>query len=143
MKTFMAKNETITRKWYVVDAEGQTLGRLATQVASVLRGKDKPIYTPNVDCGDYVIVVNADKIELTGNKWLDKKYYSHSGYYGGLKTISARDLMKKHPTQMVKKAVLGMLPKTKLGRQMGTKLFVYKEAEHKHEAQKPEKLELK
>lgn len=142
MKTYMANNESITRKWYVVDAKGKTLGRLATQVASVLRGKGKPIYTPHVDCGDYVIVINADKVVLTGNKLNDKKYYSHSGYYGGLSVMNAKELLQKFPTRLVRKAVLGMLPKTKLGDAMAKKLYVYKEDTHRHEAQKPEVLEV-
>jgi len=142
MKTFMANESTITRKWYVVDAAGKTLGRLATEVASVLKGKHKPYYTPHVDCGDYVIIVNAEKIELTGKKWDLKKYYKHSGYSGGLTETSAKDLMVKFPTRMVEKAVIGMLPHTTLGRQMADKLFVYAGPEHKHSAQKPEVLEV-
>lgn len=142
MKTFQATKESIERKWYVVDAEGKTLGRLATEVASVLKGKHKPIYTPHVDCGDYVIIVNAEKIVLTGNKWQDKKYYRHSGYPGGLKATSAEDVMAKHPTRMVEQAVKGMLPKTRLGADMYRKLFVYAGPDHKHEAQKPEVLEV-
>ena len=142
MKTYMAKKETIERKWFVVDAEGKTLGRLATEVASVLRGKHKPIYTPHVDCGDYVIIVNAEKIKLTGKKWTDKYYYSHSGYRGGLSKISAEDLMEKHPTRIVEKAVTGMLPHNVLGEQMARKLFVYAGPEHAHSAQKPEVLEV-
>lgn len=142
MKTFMANAQTITRKWYVVDAEGKTLGRLATQVATVLRGKHKPTYTPHVDCGDYVIVVNADKIELTGKKWNQKKYYTHSGYNGGLYETVAKDVMAKFPTRMVEKAIVGMLPHTRLGEQMAKKLFVYAGPEHKHSAQQPEALEV-
>ncbi len=142
MKTYMLKKEEVTRKWYVVDATGQTLGRLATKVASVLRGKGKPTYTPHVDCGDYVIVVNADKVVLTGKKWNDKIYYSHSSYYGGLKEITAKEMMEKFPTRMVEKAVKGMLPKTKLGADMYRKLYVYAGQEHKHEAQKPETMEV-
>jgi large subunit ribosomal protein L13 len=141
MKTFMANSQNITRKWYVVDAEGKTLGRLATQVATVLRGKHKPTYTPHVDCGDYVIVVNADKIELTGKKWNQKMYYSYSGYNGGLKETAAKDVMAKFPTRMVEKAIVGMLPHTRLGEQMAKKLFVYAGPEHKHIAQQPEKLD--
>lgn len=142
MKTFMANEQTITRKWFVVDAENKTLGRLATEVASVLKGKHKPSYTPHVDNGDYVIIVNAEKIILTGKKWDQKKYYTHSGYSGGLYETAAKDVMKKFPTRMVEKAVIGMLPKTKLGRQMASKLFVYEGPEHKHSAQQPEKLEV-
>jgi large subunit ribosomal protein L13 len=140
MKTFMANNQTVERKWYVVDAEGVTLGRLATVVASVLKGKGKPTYTPHVNCGDYVIVVNASKIVLTGNKWDDKLYHSHSEYNGGLRTWTAKELMDKHPTRIVEKAISGMLPHTKLGDQMRDLLFVYAEAEHPHQAQKPEPL---
>jgi large subunit ribosomal protein L13 len=143
MNTFMANPQNVTRKWYVVDAEGMTLGRLATQVASVLRGKHKPTYTPHVDCGDYVIVVNAEKIELTGKKWNQKMYYSYSGYNGGLKETAAKDVMAKFPTRMVEKAIVGMLPHTRLGEQMANKLFVYAGPEHKHIAQQPEKLEVK
>jgi large subunit ribosomal protein L13 len=142
MKTFMEKNETIVRKWFVVDAESKTLGRLATEVASVLKGKHKPTYTPHVDSGDYVIVINAEKIELTGKKWQQKLYYKHSGYNGGLTSRTARETMDKFPTRMVEKAVVGMLPHSKLGRDMALKLFVYAGPEHKHSAQQPEKLEV-
>lgn len=142
MKTFMANQQTITRKWYVVDAEGKTLGRLATEVASILKGKHKPTYTPHVDSGDYVIVVNAEKIHLTGKKWNQKTYYSHSGYYGGLTETKAKDVMAKFPTRMVEKAIIGMLPRTSLGRKMATKLFVYAGPDHKHQAQQPESLEV-
>lgn len=143
MKTYMANSETVNRKWYVVDAKGLTLGRLATEVASVLRGKGKPIYTPHVNCGDYVIVINADKVVLTGNKWDDKLYYSHSEYNGGLKTYTAKELMAKFPTRMVEKAISGMLPHTKLGDQMRDMLYVYAGSEHPHQAQKPEVLVIK
>lgn len=142
MKTFMANNQTITRKWFVVDAEDKTLGRLATEVASVLKGKHKPTYTPHVDSGDYVIVINAEKIKLTGKKWDQKLYYKHSGYSGGLSSRTAKETMERFPTRMVEKAVQGMLPHTKLGRAMAKKLFVYAGAEHKHEAQQPERLEV-
>lgn len=142
MKTYMANNTTVERKWFVVDATDKTLGRLATEVASILRGKHKPIYTPHVDCGDYVIVVNAEKIKLTGKKWDQKIYYSHSGYNGGLKERTAKEVMEKFPTRMVEKAVKGMLPKTSLGAQMYRKLFVYAGPEHNHHAQKPESLEV-
>ena len=125
MKTYMANSQTVNRKWYVVDANGLTLGRLATEVASVLRGKGKPIYTPHVNCGDYVIVINADKIVLTGNKWNDKLYHSHSEYNGGLRTLTAKEMMTKYPTRMVEKAIYGMLPHTKLGDTMRDLLFVY------------------
>ncbi len=143
MKTFMANNETIKRKWFVVDAAGKRLGRLATEVATVIRGKHKPTYTPHVDCGDYVIVINADKIELTGNKWNKKIYYTHSNYPGGLKEKTAKVMMQEKPTRMVELAVKGMLPKGKLGNQMYKKLFVYAGENHKHQAQKPEIMELK
>ena len=142
MKTFMANEQTITRKWYVVDDQDKTLGRLATEVASVLKGKHKPSYTPHVDNGDYVVIINAEKINLTGKKWDQKTYYSHSGYSGGLKKTVAKDVMAKFPTRMVEKAVIGMLPHTKLGRQMAKKLFVYAGPEHKHQAQQPESLEV-
>ena len=142
MKTFMANAQNVTRKWYVVDAESKTLGRLATEVASVLKGKHKPTYTPHVDTGDYVIVVNAEKINLTGKKWDDKFYYSHSGYSGGLKKTAAKDVMAKFPTRMVEKAIIGMLPHTRLGAQMAKKLFVYAGPKHNHAAQQPETLEV-
>lgn len=136
-QTQMLSAHNIERKWYVVDASGKTLGRLATQVASVLKGKHNPFYTPHVDCGDYVIVVNADKIVLTGNKWDDKTYYRHSGYPGGLKTRTAKEVMAKFPTRMVERAIKGMLPKTTLGNAMYRKLFVYAGSEHPHQAQQP------
>ncbi|HEY8405899.1 MAG TPA: 50S ribosomal protein L13 [Acholeplasma sp.] len=142
MKTFMANESTITRKWYVVDAKGKTLGRLATKVATILRGKHKPSYTPHVDTGDYVIVINADKIHLTGKKWTDKFYYKHSGYNGGLTQTAARDLMAKQPTAIVEKAIVGMLPHNILGTDMARKLFVYAGEAHPHQAQKPESLEV-
>mgnify|MGYP001077490111 CR=1 FL=1 len=138
----MANEQTITRKWFVVDAENKTLGRLATEVATVLRGKHKATYTPHVDCGDYVIVVNAEKIKLTGKKWDQKMYYSHSGYSGGLSSTAAKDVMAKFPTRIVEKAIVGMLPHTRLGKQMADKLFVYAGPEHKHQAQQPETLEV-
>lgn len=138
MKTYVPKKDDIQRKWYVVDAKGKVLGRLATEVASILRGKHKPTYTPHLDTGDYVIVINADKVELTGKK-LDQKFLRHhTGYIGGLKEISYRELMNKRPERAVQHAIVGMLPHNKLGRQMATKLKVYKGSEHKHEAQKPE-----
>lgn len=137
MKTFMANNQNVEHNWLVVDAEGITLGRLATEVASLLRGKHKPIYTPHVNCGDNVIVVNADKIKLSGNKWNDKLYHSHSDYAGGLRTLRAEEVMTKYPTRMVEKAIFGMLPHTKLGDQMRNQLYVYASAEHPHVAQKP------
>ena len=143
MKTFMAKAEAVERKWYVVDAEGMVLGRLASQVAAILRGKNKPIYTPHCDTGDHVIVINADKIVLTGKKLDDKKYYHHSGYAGGLKETTYRRLLETKPEFAIKHAVIGMLPKGPLGRQMATKLRVYAGPEHEHAAQKPEVLVLK
>ena len=143
MKTFMQKKETVERKWYVVDDEGKTLGRLATQVATVLRGKNKPTYTPHIDCGDYVIVINAEKVVLTGNKLDDKMYYNHSGFPGGLRERNAKTMIEKYPEEMVERAIKGMLPHNALGRAMGKKLFVYAGADHKHEAQKPEVMEVK
>ena len=142
MKTFMPKAADITRKWYVVDAEGQALGRVASQVANILRGKNKPIYTPNVDTGDYVIVVNASKVVLTGKKLDQKIYYKHSGYVGGLKETKYRKLMAEKPEEALRHAVVGMLPKGPLGRQMAKKLKIYAGAEHEQAAQQPEKLEL-
>lgn len=138
MKSFVAKPADIERKWYVIDADGQTLGRLATQVAMILRGKHKPTFTPHVDCGDNVIVINAGKVVLTGKKLEQKKYYRYSGYVGGLKETTARDMLEKKPETMVYEAVKGMMPKNTLGREMLTKLRVYKDAEHAHAAQKPE-----
>ena len=140
MKTFMASPDTIDRKWYVVDAEGKTLGRLASEIAKVLRGKHKPIFTPHMDTGDYVIVVNAEKIKVTGKKLEQKIYYKHSGYVGGMKETTLKDMLLKHPERVVEYAVKGMLPKGPLGRQMYRKLFVYVGPEHKHAAQKPEAL---
>ncbi len=142
MNTFMEKKETVERKWYVVDAEGQTLGRLATKVARVLNGKHKATYTPHIDCGDYVIVVNADKVKLTGNKLMDKKYYNHSGYPGGLRERNAKTMIEKYPEEMIERAVKGMLPKGRLGRAMNKKLFVYAGPDHKHQAQKPIELKI-
>jgi large subunit ribosomal protein L13 len=138
----MANSDTVERKWFVVDAKGKRLGRLATEVASVIRGKHKPTFTPHVDCGDYVIVINAKEIELTGKKWDDKKYYRHSQYPGGLSTTTAKEMNNKFPERIVEFAVKGMLPKGKLGRAMYKKLFVYAGAEHPHAAQKPEVMEL-
>ena len=140
MKTFMASPATIDRKWYVVDATGMTLGRLASEVAKILRGKNKPIFTPHLDMGDYVIVINAEKVSVTGKKLDQKVYYHHSGYVGGLKEVTLKEMMKKKPEHVVELAVKGMLPKGPLGRQMYKKLFVYAGPEHKHEAQKPEVL---
>ena len=140
MKSFVASPSTIERKWYVVDATGLTLGRLATNVASVLRGKNKPTYTPSIDTGDYVIIVNADKIKVTGKKLDQKIYYNHSDYVGGMKETTLRELMAKKPERAVELAVKGMLPKGPLGRTMYTKLHVYAGPEHDHAAQKPETL---
>ena len=143
MKTFSAKPGEIKREWFVVDAQGQTLGRLATRVATILRGKHKPIYTPHVDCGDYVIVVNADKINVTGQK-LDKKlYYRHSMYPGGLRQVSLRRQLQIHPDRIVEAAVRGMLPKNRLGRKMFKKLKIYAGPDHPHQAQQPKSLELR
>ena len=140
MKTFMASPATIDRKWYVVDATDMTLGRLASEVAKVLRGKNKPIFTPHIDCGDNVIVINAEKIKVTGKKMDQKVYYHHSDYVGGLKEATLREKLEKKPEHVIYLAVKGMLPKGPLGRQMFTKLHVYAGPEHKHEAQKPEVL---
>lgn len=142
MKTYMQRKEDVTRTWYVVDAEGQTLGRLATKVASVLRGKHKPTYTPHIDGGDYVIVVNANKVVLTGNKLNDKMYYNHSRYTGGLRERTAKEMIENYPVEMVERAVKGMLPKGRLGRQMYKKLFVYAEGNHPHMAQQPVELKV-
>ena len=140
MKTFMASPATIDRKWYVVDATDMTLGRLASEVAKVLRGKNKPIFTPHIDCGDNVIVINAEKIKVTGKKMDQKVYYHHSDYVGGLKEATLREKLAKKPEQVIELAVKGMLPKGHLGRAMLTKLHVYAGAEHPHAAQKPEAL---
>ena len=140
MKTFMASPATIERKWYVVDAQGQTLGRLASEVAKVLRGKNKPTFTPHIDTGDYVIIVNADKVKVTGKKLEQKIYYRHSEYVGGMKETTLKEMMAKKPERVIELAVKGMLPKGPLGRQMYKKLFVYAGPEHKHAAQKPETL---
>ena len=140
MKTFMASPATIDRKWYVVDSTDMTVGRLASEVAKVLRGKNKPIFTPHIDCGDNVIVINAEKIKVTGKKMDQKVYYHHSDYVGGLKEATLREKLEKKPEQVIELAVKGMLPKGPLGRQMFTKLHVYAGPEHKHEAQKPEVL---
>ena len=142
MKTFMASPEKIERKWYVVDADGCTLGRLSAEIAKVLRGKNKPEYTPHIDAGDYVIVINAEKVAVTGKKLDQKVYYSHSDYIGGLRETTLREMLAKHPERVIEHAVKGMLPKGPLGREMYTKLHVYVGAEHKHEAQKPEVLTL-
>ncbi len=143
MGTYSAKQEDIKRSWHVVDANGKTLGRLATAVASVLKGKTKPIYTKHVDTGDFVIVVNADKVHMTGRKLDQKTYYSHSGFPGGLKSVTAGTLMKTKPEEVIKKAVEGMLPKTRLGKQMLSKLKVYAGEQHPHAAQKPAAMTIK
>ncbi len=140
MKTFMATPATIDRKWYVVDATGMTLGRLSAEIAKVLRGKNKPIFTPFMDTGDYVIVVNAEKVKVTGKKMEQKKYYHHSGWVGGLKETTLKEMIAKKPEQVIENAVRGMLPKGPLGREMYRKLHVYAGPEHKHAAQKPEVL---
>jgi large subunit ribosomal protein L13 len=142
MKSYVAKPLEIERKWYVVDATDKTLGRLATEIATRLRGKHKPIYTPHVDCGDYIIVINAEKVQLTGNKATQKVYRHHTGYMGGLRERSYKEMLAKHPERIVEKAVKGMLPKNSLGRQMYTKLKVYAGPEHNHAAQKPEVLDI-
>ena len=141
--TYMQKKETVKRDWYVIDAEGVNLGRLATRVADVLRGKHKPTFTPHVDCGDYVIVLNASKVNLTGNKLNDKIYYNHSGYTGGLREITAKEMRENYPVEMIERAVKGMIPHNRLGRQVAKKLFVYEGAEHPHMAQKPVEMEIK
>ena len=143
MKSFMANPDTVERKWYGVDADGATLGRLASEVAAVLRGKNKPIFTPHVDCGDYVIVINADKIAVSGKKMEQKVYYSHSLYVGGMKETTLREMMAKKPEKVIEKAVKGMLPKGPLGEQMYKKLHVYAGENHNHQAQKPEVLTIK
>ena len=142
MKTFMPNESAIERKWYVVDAQGKTLGRLASEVAKVLRGKNKPIYTPHADCGDFVIVVNADKVSVTGKKLDQKIYYHHSDYVGGMKETTLREKLAKKPEQVIELAVKGMLPKGPLGRRMYKKLFVYAGPEHKQAAQKPEVMDI-
>ena len=142
MKTFSAKAETVKRDWYIVDATDKTLGRLATELARRLRGKHKPEYTPHVDTGDYLVVINADKVRVTGNKLTDKVYYHHTGYIGNMKSITLDKMMDKHPTRAIEIAVKGMLPKNPLGRAMFLKLKVYAGADHKHTAQQPQALEL-
>ena len=137
MKTFMQTKETVKRNWYVIDAENLPLGRVATKAATMLRGKHKPTYTPHIDCGDYIIIVNADKVKLTGNKLNDKMYYDHSGFPGGLRERNAKTMIESYPVEMVERAVKGMLPKGPLGRQMIKKLFVYAGPEHNQTAQKP------
>ena len=141
-KTVSANAKTVNKQWIVVDAEGEILGRLSSKIAMIIRGKHKPEYTPHVDCGDNVIVINADKIKLTGNKFTDKTYVRHTGYPGGQRFISPKELMEKHPHRVVEKAVRGMLPKTKLGKQLYTNLFVYAGTEHPHAAQTPKTIKL-
>jgi large subunit ribosomal protein L13 len=142
VKTYTVRKGDIKREWYVVDAQGKTLGRLASEIAKILRGKHKPIYVPHLDCGDYVIVVNAEKVRVTGRKLDQKFYYRHSGYPGGLKSISLRDQLQKHPTRVLEAAVRGMLPKNRLGRAIIKKLKVYAGGSHPHQAQQPKALEL-
>ena len=142
MKTTMAKANEVDRKWYVIDAEGKVLGRLATEVANILRGKNKPIYTPHVDTGDYVIVINAEKVKLTGSKWDDKIHAYHTGYPGGRREVVYKEIREKHPERVVEYAVKGMLPKSRLGRSMFGKLKVYAGPDHPHAAQKPEVYEV-
>lgn len=137
MKTFMQKKETVERNWYVIDAAGKSLGRVASKAACILKGKHKPTFTPHVDCGDFVIIINAGKVKLTGNKLNDKMYYNHSGYPGGLRERNAKTMLEKYPEEMMERAIKGMLPKGRLGRQMYKKLFVYAGSEHNQQAQKP------
>jgi len=143
MKSYMQKKESVERSWYVIDAEGVSLGRVATRAAHILRGKHKVTYTPHVDCGDYVIIINAKKVNLTGNKLDDKMYYNHSMYPGGLRERNARTMREDYPIEMIERAVKGMLPHNRLGRAMGKKLFVYEGNEHPHQAQKPVTMEIK
>jgi large subunit ribosomal protein L13 len=142
MKTFVTKPAEVERSWFVVDAEGQTLGRLATRVATILRGKHKPIYSPSVDCGDYVVVINAEKIAVTGRRMDQKRYYHYSGYPGGLTEITLRDQLNRYPNRVIEAAVKGMLPKNALGRKMFKKLKVYAGGEHPHQAQQPQPLDI-
>lgn len=143
MVSYMAKSEDVKKEWWVIDASNQTLGRLASNIATILKGKNKPIYTPNVDTGDFVVVVNAEKITVTGKKLTDKMYHQHSGYPGGLKSTSLEKLLKEKPERVIEKAVWGMLPRNTLGRKMITKLKVYAGAEHPHQAQQPKALKVK
>ena len=142
MTTFMQKKAEVERKWYVIDANDIALGRVATKAAHILRGKHKVTYTPHVDCGDYVIIVNASKVKLTGNKLNDKLYYNHSGYTGGLRVRNAKTMRENYPEEMIERAIKGMLPKGRLGRQMYKKLFVYAGEDHKHQAQKPVEMKI-
>ena len=143
MTSYMQKKETVERKWYVIDAEGKSLGRVASLAATYLRGKNKPTYTPHIDCGDYIVIVNAQKVNLTGNKLENKMYYNHSQYVGGLRERTAKVMREQYPVEMMERAVKGMLPHNRLGREMAKKLFVYAGNEHKQMAQKPEVLEVK
>ena len=142
MKTFMQTKETVERTWYVIDAADKPLGRVATKAATILRGKHKATFTPHIDCGDYVIIINADKVKLTGNKINDKMYYNHSGYTGGLRVRNAKTMRENYPEEMIERAVKGMLPKGRLGRAMYKKLFVYAGPEHKHQAQMPTEIKV-
>lgn len=142
MTTFMANASNIERKWYVIDAKGKPLGRVATKAATILKGKHKATYTPHVDCGDNIIIINAKEVVLTGKKLDQKVYYNHSGYTGGLRERTAKVMLEKYPVEMVERAIKGMLPKGRLGRQMYKKLFVYEGSDHKHQAQKPENMEI-
>ena len=143
MKTFMQKKETVERKWYVIDAEGKNLGRVATKAATILRGKHKATFTPHIDCGDYVIIINASKVNLTGKKLTDKMYYNHSGFPGGLRERNAKEMIENYPEEMMERAIKGMLPKGRLGRQMYKKLFVYAGDKHPHAAQNPVEMKVK
>ena len=143
MKSYMQKKETVERKWYVIDAEGKSLGRVAAKAAHMLHGKHKPTFTPHIDCGDNIIIINAEKVNLTGNKLENKMYYNHSMYVGGLRERTAKEMKEKYPVEMVERAVKGMLPHNRLGRAMYKKLFVYAGSEHPHAAQKPEVMEIK
>ena len=143
MNSYMQKKESVERSWYVIDAEGESLGRVATKAAHILRGKHKVTYTPHIDCGDYVIIINAKKVNLTGNKLDDKMYYNHSMYPGGLRERTARIMRENYPIEMIERAVKGMLPHNRLGRQMGKKLFVYEGSTHPHQAQKPVEMKIK
>lgn len=142
MKTFSARKEDVKKNWYLIDAEDKVVGRLAARIAMILRGKNKPIFTPHVDTGDFVVVVNAEKVRFTGRKWIQKKYYRHSGYPGGLKEIVARKLLQQKPEEVLRHAVWGMIPHNRLGRQMMKKLKIYAGPEHPHQAQKPQALEI-
>ena len=142
MTSYMQKKETVERKWYVIDATDVPLGRVASKAAHILRGKHKATYTPHIDCGDYIIIINADKVKLTGNKLETKKYYSHSMYPGGLRERTAKEMIEKYPEEMMERAIKGMLPHNRLGRAMGKKLFVYRDENHKHTAQQPIELKI-